>query len=116
MLPKIPEIGFSSQNWHSHKGELGLQMEIITTHMKRTSNSKEWQFIQQEEELTPTDWYETLIHRNVIMIFQKTKNMLNVFKEEKLIIKQKRTFTYKHNTHQSSNTINMQYKTKSVPL
>ena len=38
--------------------------------MKRTSNSKEWQFIQQEEELTPTDWYETLIHRNIIMIFQ----------------------------------------------
>ena len=62
-------------------------MEIITTHMKRTSNSKEWQFIQQEEELTPTDWYETLIHRNIIMIFQKTTSMLNVFKEEKLIIK-----------------------------
>lgn len=48
------------------------------------------------------------------MIFQKTKNVLNVPKEEKLIIKHKRTFTYKNNTRQSSNTINMKYKIKSV--
>ena len=89
-LQKIPETGFlqseltlgevglqmaiiTKHTKRTNKGELGLQMAIINKHTKRTNNSKEWQFMQQVEELTPKDWCKIPIHRDIIMIFQKTK-------------------------------------------